>query len=55
MKPILVMPAHGRLVTCGEALELGRQVGALIFWRPDGHVNWLGAANDAAEILGTGR
>jgi hypothetical protein len=55
MKPILVMPAHGRLVTCGEALELGRQVGALIFWRPDGHVNWLRPDEDAAEILRTGR
>ena len=46
---------HGRLVTCAEAVELGKQVGVLIFWRPDGHVNWLNAENDAAEILRTGR
>ena len=44
-------PKHGRLVTCAEAVELGKQVGALIFWRPDGHVNWLRPDEDAAEIL----
>jgi len=48
-------PKHGRLVTCAEAVELCKQVGALIFWRPDGVVNWLDAENNIAEILGTGR
>ena len=48
-------PKRGKLVSCAEALELGRQVGALILWRPDGHVNWLRPDEDAAEILGTGR
>ena len=48
-------PKHGKLVTCAEAIELGKQVGALILWRPDGHVNWLNAGNDTAEILRAGR
>ena len=48
-------PKHGRLVTCAAAVELGKQVGALILWRPDGVINWLNAGNDAAEIIGTGR
>jgi hypothetical protein len=50
-----VKPRHGRLVTCAEAVEFCKQVGALILWRPDGHVNWLDAANDSAEILRLGR
>ena len=48
-------PKHGRLVTCAEAVELCKQVGALIFWRPNGVINWLNAGNDRAEILRTGR
>jgi len=49
------LPTHGRLVTCAEALELGKQVGALILWRPNGVINWLDAENDTAEILRAGR
>ena len=48
-------PKHGKLVTCAAAQELGKQVGALIFWRPDGRINWLNAGNDSAEILRRGR
>ena len=48
-------PKHGKLVTCAEAVELGKAVGALIFWRPDDHINWLKPEQDVAEILGTGR
>ena len=48
-------PKHGKLVTCAEAVELCKQVGALIFWRPNGVINWLNAGNDSAEILRTGR
>jgi hypothetical protein len=55
MKPVPALPTHGKLVTCAEALELGKQVGALIFWRPNGAINWLNAGNDTAEILGIGR
>ena len=29
-------PKHGKLVTCAEAVEFCKQVGALIFWRPNG-------------------
>ena len=43
-------PKHGKLVTCAEAVELCKQVGALIFWRPS-TFNWLAANTDAAEVL----
>jgi hypothetical protein len=40
-----------RLTTCQAAAEHGRQVGARIFWRPGGVVNWSLPDYDAAEIL----
>jgi hypothetical protein len=55
MNIALALPTHGKEVTCLEAVELGKAVGALIFWRPNGAINWLDAGNDVAEILGTGR
>jgi hypothetical protein len=55
MKLEPALPTHGKLVTCAEAVALSRQVGALILWRSDGHVNWLRPDEDAAEILRTGR
>jgi hypothetical protein len=51
----LALPTHGKEVTCAEAVALSRQVGALILWRSDGHVNWLKPEQDVAEILRTGR
>ena len=47
-------PKRGKLVSCGEAVELSKKVGALILLRPGGHVNWLSVEQDAAEVLQTG-
>jgi hypothetical protein len=44
-------PSRGKLVSCGAAVELSKTVGALILWRPGGHVNWLNAEQDVAEYL----
>jgi hypothetical protein len=49
------VPAERKFVTCGEALELSKEPGRRVFWRPDNAVNWLNPAADPAadpaEIL----
>lgn len=40
-----------KVTTVKEAIEASKQVGARVFWRPGGVVNWLAPDLDTAEVL----
>ncbi len=53
-KPVLVVPNPNPSVmntTCQEAQELSKTIGARIFWRPGGVVNWMLPELDLAQVL----
>lgn len=49
--PPAPLDAAHHYVTCGEAVELSRQRGVRIFWRPFGSVNYKQPETDLAEVL----
>lgn len=49
--PVLVPPPVVLNTTCQDVLELSKIVGARIFWRPGGVINWMLPELDVAQVL----
>ena len=47
----LVPKSSNPLTTCEHAVMLSKTVGARIFWRPGGIINWMLPGMDPAEIV----
>jgi hypothetical protein len=45
------VPPSFSVTTCREALEVSKTLGARIFWRPGGVVNWMLPELDVAHVL----
>lgn len=40
-----------QLTTCDRAAELGRTMGARVYWRPNGVINWMLPGMDPAIVV----
>lgn len=49
--PGKILRFENRKVTCEVAIEISKTVGARIFWRPGGVINWMLPELDVAEIV----
>ena len=45
------VPAAFVNTTCRAAVDISKSLGARIFWRPDGVINWMLPELDAAQVL----